>query len=137
MTIRQLSTCIKKLNLIFNLNVKLRTHPEGCQLFGNHGPFADIWKNKRIIVLPRHPVFYNSHVIAHEYAHMFRLLKHDELFEATYRECCLHLGIWPIPTKTLVSLVKTQYGLKVGEDYREKCYALRQKEIQSIEEAAP
>ena len=98
---------IRALNRIYGMKVRFRTGT------GWGGPLADLptWT----LIFPPNDTFYDRRVVAHEYAHLLRegmapdrdglhlqTVAHDQAFENTYREVCLHLGAFATPTEELV-----------------------------------
>lgn len=105
MTRGELIAYLQKLNKHYKHKVKFRT---GYPCDGQNSPCADI--HRQILFFPPKPLFYDKHILAHEYAHIIQAddarvyslrLRHTGAFEAIYRECCLVLGVWPIPTRVL------------------------------------
>jgi len=103
MTRQNVVSWIRKLNRHYGLQIHLRMPNT------DHQATADIYCD--CIRLAKLEPLYDPRVIAHEYAHFhqysagqmpFPDREHTKLFEAIYRECCLVLGVFAIPTKELV-----------------------------------
>ena len=104
MTRQEIIKGLKLLNKHYKLKVKFKT---GYPLIGDRTPVADI--RRQTLIFPPMLAFYNERILAHEFAHILVCKGHQPLwgnihneeFESSYRECCLVLGIFPIPTKDL------------------------------------
>lgn len=103
---------IRALNRIYGMRVRFRTGT------GWGGPLADLPSDRGspgTLIFPPDDIFYDRRVVAHEYAHIIREgttplrdglhlrnVAHDQQYECAYREVCLHLGVFPTPTPTLM-----------------------------------
>ena len=116
----QLTTALRKLNRHYGLAIRFRT---GFPHSGHNSPCADL--DKAMVIFPPEPVFYKVHILAHEYAHILQgetdlemaLIRgednrHKLGFEAVYREVCLVLGLWPIPTCQLSEQLRNELRAK-------------------------
>ncbi len=119
-TRKDCEVAVDKLNQFYAKNIQIKR---------GHGvntpsPCADF--NLMSILLPADNVFYSPHIIAHEYAHFLNkppttcqpyLAWHNESFDTTYRECCLVLGIFAVPTNELVDKTIEKWNNKHPDRY--------------------
>ena len=114
MSISQCKLWIEQLNQHYGLKVKLQANKTKPVYFSCKPFNASCDYVYCAIYIPiKYKALHDPRVVAHEYAHLLNLgyTEHNKQFEQTYKECCLVLGLFYIPTEQLRKMIRESNSL--------------------------
>jgi len=114
-SLNQCRLWIEQLNQHYGLTVELQANKTKpvyftCQPFNASCDYI----NMTIYIPNRYKVLHDPRVVAHEYAHLLSSdhVEHNKQFEQAYKECCLVLGLFYIPTEQLREIIYKNHSLQ-------------------------